>query len=160
MKIIKSLLRGRDIKRYGYEFAEKYIIATFPALHLNIDNYPAIKEYLQTFGKRLEQSGEKGSRKKTSNKWFEIQDQIAYWKEFEKEKIIQPQTVKYQSFCLDRCGFYGDVSMQFWTSKNNDLKYLLAMSNSKIFNYYMIYFNCGKNFFIYRSYIIFNYPCK
>ena len=38
-----------------------WIIGTFPALKLNIDNYPAIKEYLQSFGKQIKQSGEKGN---------------------------------------------------------------------------------------------------
>lgn len=42
-EIIKPMLRGRDVKRYGYEFSEQYLIGTFPALHLDIDAYPAIK---------------------------------------------------------------------------------------------------------------------
>ena len=32
-EIIRPILRGRDIKRYGYEFADLYLIATFPAKH-------------------------------------------------------------------------------------------------------------------------------
>ena len=28
------------------------------------------------------------SRKKTANKWFEVQDSIAYWKDFDRPKII------------------------------------------------------------------------
>ncbi|PCG20250.1 hypothetical protein KQ44_09655 [Brachyspira sp. G79] len=63
-ELIKPLLRGRDIKRYNCIFNSLYLISTFPALKLNIDNYPAIKKYLKSFGKRLEQSGEKGCRKK------------------------------------------------------------------------------------------------
>ena len=41
-KIIKPILRGRDIKRYGYNFAGLYLIATLPALKLDINNYSAI----------------------------------------------------------------------------------------------------------------------
>lgn len=94
--IIRPILRGKDIKRYTYNFADKYLIATFPSRNYDIDDYPAIKEYLLNFGKtnerhlsiygkdcwgkkRLEQSGNKGCRKKTNNKWFELQDTIAYW---------------------------------------------------------------------------------
>jgi hypothetical protein len=74
-------LRGRDIKRYGYEFAEQYIIATFPSKKYNIDDYPAVRDYLLAYGKdKIEQSGKIGARKKTNNKWFETQDTIAYWK--------------------------------------------------------------------------------
>uniref|UniRef100_UPI004029AE62 Eco57I restriction-modification methylase domain-containing protein n=1 Tax=Candidatus Cryptobacteroides bacterium TaxID=3085639 RepID=UPI004029AE62 len=43
------ILRGRDIKRYGYEWANLYLIATFPARHYNIDSFPAVKEYLLSF---------------------------------------------------------------------------------------------------------------
>lgn len=47
--LIRPILRGRDIKRYGYDWAELYLIATFPAKHYNIDLYPAVKNYLLTF---------------------------------------------------------------------------------------------------------------
>lgn len=87
-ELIKPILRGRDIKRYSYEWAGLWIIGTFPALKLNIDDYPALKNYLESYRPRIDQSGEKGCRKKTSNKWFETQDNIAYYQEFEKEKIV------------------------------------------------------------------------
>jgi len=98
--IIKPILRGRDIKRYYYKWAGLWVIATFPALHLNINDYPAIKKYfLDNFDiRQLEQSGKKypelgfDARKKTGNKWFETQDQIAYYPEFEKEKVVWAET--------------------------------------------------------------------
>ena len=34
------------------------------------------------------QSGDKNSRKKTNNQWFETQDSISYWEDFLKPKII------------------------------------------------------------------------
>ncbi len=45
-EIIRPILRGRDIKRYSYEFAEQYIIATFPSRQYNIDDYQSLKSYL------------------------------------------------------------------------------------------------------------------
>ena len=81
-EIIRPILRGRDIKRYSYEFADLYIITTFPSLKIDIESYPAVKQHLLSFGyDRLKQTGEKGSRKKTNNKWFETQDSIGYWEE-------------------------------------------------------------------------------
>ena len=57
-ELIRPILRGRDIKRYGYEWAELWLIATFPSRHYNIDEYPAVKQYLLSFGiERLEQTG-------------------------------------------------------------------------------------------------------
>ena len=49
-EIIRPLLRGRDIKRYSYEFADLYIITTFPSLKIDIENYPAVKEHLIAVG--------------------------------------------------------------------------------------------------------------
>ena len=84
-EIIRPVLRGKDIKRYSYAFADLWLISTFPSKHYDINDYPAIKKHLQSFGiKRLEQTGkvyvingEKiKARKKTNNKWFEVQDRL------------------------------------------------------------------------------------
>ena len=89
--IIKPMLRGKDIQRYQTEWNGQWLIATFPALELDIDDYPAVKQHLLTFGKeRLEQSGKllangKKARKKTQHSWFESQDSIAYYEDFAKE---------------------------------------------------------------------------
>ena len=57
-EIRRPILRGRDMKRYGYDFADLWLICTFPSKHYNIDDYPAIKEHLLSFGmERLEQTG-------------------------------------------------------------------------------------------------------
>ena len=48
-ELIRPILRGRDIKRYGYDWAKLYLIATFPARKYDIDNYPAVKKYLLSF---------------------------------------------------------------------------------------------------------------
>ena len=48
-ELIRPILRGRDIKRYGYEWANLYLIATFPARHYNIEDYPSVKDYLLSF---------------------------------------------------------------------------------------------------------------
>ena len=83
-EILKPILRGRDIKRYSYEWAGLWLIATFPSLHLDIGEYPAVKNYLlNNFDiRQLEQSGKKypklniNARKLTNNNWFETQDTL------------------------------------------------------------------------------------
>ncbi|HZY79101.1 MAG TPA: Eco57I restriction-modification methylase domain-containing protein [Cyclobacteriaceae bacterium] len=52
-EIIRPILRGRDIQRYKSAFAEMYLIATFPSLGYEIDDFPAIKGHLLTFGREL-----------------------------------------------------------------------------------------------------------
>ena len=132
-ELIKPLIRGRDIKKYVYSFHNLYIICTFPALKLNIDNYPAIKKYLKSFGKRLEQSGEKGCRKKTCNKWFETQDTIAYYEDFEKDRIVWTPVNGIYYFTLIEGGYYFNNSIFMISDKDNNvskLKYLLAVLNT------------------------------
>ena len=145
--IIKPILRGRDIARYYYRWAGLWVIGTFPALHLNIDDYPAIKRYLLSFGKeRLEQSGKTLSdgtkaRKKTTNKWFETQDTIAYYPEFEKEKIVWQEIVREPSFAYESGKFYCEATSFLMTGYN--LKYLLAILNSKPATFFFKEFYAG-----------------
>jgi len=63
-EIIKPVLRGRDIGRYYYRWGGTWLIGTFPTLNLDIDDYPALKKYLKTFGDRLNQDGKPCHRKK------------------------------------------------------------------------------------------------
>ena len=49
-ELIRPILRGRDIKRYGYEWAELWLVATFPSRHYDIEEYPALKNHLLSFG--------------------------------------------------------------------------------------------------------------
>ena len=145
-ELIRPILRGRDIKRYGYEWAELWLIATFPSRHYNIDEYPAVKQYLLSFGiERLEQTGKTHivngekvkSRKKTHNKWFETQDSISYWEDFNKPKIIYPDICTFLSFELDTSCFYLSNTAYFLiTEKEEHLKYFLRVLNSSVMDWY------------------------
>jgi len=136
--IIKPILRGCDIKRYYYEWAGLWVIGTFPALRLNIDDYPALKKYFfDNFDiRQLEQSGKKypelgfDARKKTGNKWFETQDQIAYYSEFEKEKVVWKRIGSVIRFCLDSEKNFPLDSNVVMTG--NNINYLCGYLNSKL----------------------------
>ena len=132
-EIIKPLLRGQDIKLHHVHWAGLYLISTFPSLNLNIDDYPAVKNYLLDFGRdRLEQTGEKladgtKSRKKTQHKWFELQDQIAYYPEFAKPKVVWKRIgsilrfaySQHPMFCLDSTCIATGEKVQFLTAVLN-----------------------------------------
>ncbi len=134
IEIIKPVLRGRDVQKYETNWAEQWTIGTFPSLKISIDNYPAVKVYLENFGKRLEQSGEVGSRKKTSNAWFETQDKIGYWQNFEKPKIIWGEMADKPKFAFDDNSYYMNNTLFMMMGEN--LKYLLAFLNSKLSKWY------------------------
>ena len=139
-EIIRPILRGRDIKRYSYEFADLYIITTFPSLKIDIESYPAVKQHLLSFGyDRLKQTGEKGARKKTNNKWFETQDSIAYWEDFYKQKIVWKAVGKNLAFSILEDGKFLTAPASFITSEKG-LYYILGFLCSS-FGKYFIYSN-------------------
>ena len=141
-ELIRPILRGRDIKRYGYDWANLWLIATFPSRHYDIDKYPSIKQYLLSFGiERLEQTGKTHivngdkvkARKKTNNKWFETQDSISYWEDFLKPKIIYPNMTKYMPFVFDDKMYLTNQKCFIITGKY--VAYLTAFFNSSLFKY-------------------------
>ncbi|MGL2360417.1 class I SAM-dependent DNA methyltransferase [Helicobacter pylori] len=145
-RLIKPILRGKDIKRYSYEWADLWVIATFPSLKLDIDDYPSLKTYLSQFRPRIDQSGEKDCRKKTNNQWFETQDTIAYHEDFEKEKIVYGEIVQEPRFYLDNgeCGlggFYAEATSFILTGEH--LRYLLGMLHSKLITFAFKTFYAG-----------------
>ena len=142
-ELIRPILRGRDIKRYSYEWAGLYIIATFPALHIDIKLYPSVKKHLLSFGmERLEQTGKTHivnrekitARKKTHNKWFETQDQIGYWEDFSKPKIVWGEISDKTKFALDaNDAFCAEATTFLMTGMN--LSYLVCYLNSSLSEY-------------------------
>jgi len=128
-------LRGRDIKRYKYDFADLYLISTFPSLKIDIEEYPAVKNHLLSFGyDRLKQTGEIGARKKTNNKWFETQDSISYWDDFYKQKIVWGNLNLKASYTIAPEGFFVNAPCPMIVPAN---KYLLIVLNSKLADYYI-----------------------
>jgi hypothetical protein len=142
-EIIRPILRGRDIKRYGYDFANLYLITTFPSLKINIEKYPAIKSHLLSFGyDRLKQTGEKGARKKTNNKWFEIQDSINYWEDFYKQKIMYSEIVRDPQFHFDKEGkFFPEATTFIMTGEH--LEFLYNAFHTKTITYFFKTFYAG-----------------
>jgi hypothetical protein len=150
-EIIKPILRGKNIKRYKIDWQDLYIIATFPSLKLNIDDYPAVKKYLQSFGRKLEQSGQQyrdasgqkiKCRKKTRHKWFETQDSIGYYRQFDKDKIVWAEIVFDSAFYYDADKYYMEATGFMMTGEN--IKYLVALLNSRLLTYaFRNYFSGG-----------------
>ena len=139
----RPILRGRDIRRYAYDWAGLYLIATFPALHLDIDDYPAVRDYLLTFGKtRLEQTGKTTvvngvtvkARKRTSNQWFETQDTIAYMDDFAKPKIVWGEISDKTKFALESKGDFVVEATSFLLIGDN-LDWLVCFLNSPLSEY-------------------------
>ncbi len=132
-EIIKPLLRGRDIKRYGYEWKGLYLINTHNGYidengdkvpPINVKDYPAIKKWLDQYYERLKKRTDKGVTP------YNLRD-CAYLQEFEKEKIMWQEMVQENSFIFDNDGFFCNDTARIMTGEN--LKFLLAIFNSKLF---------------------------
>ena len=151
-ELIRPILRGRDIKRYSYEWANLWLIATFPSRHYDIDKFPSVKAHLESYydghgNEVLEQTGaihiingEKvKSRKKTSNKWFETQDSISYWEDFSQPKIVYAELARTgNAFTIDTKCYMVSNTAYVMTIRNNDkktLNYLLGFLNSRVMLY-------------------------
>lgn len=134
--LIKRLLRGKDISAWYPDYHDYWLIGTFPSMKIDINEYPSIKKHLLNFGReKLEQDGK--GRKKTGNKWFETQDQISYWENFERPKLIYPEITKYIPFIYDEADhFYTNNKCFILTGER--LKYLTCFFNSKLFKYCFI----------------------
>lgn len=134
-EIIKPLLRGKDIKRWSYEYESISII--FTKQGTQIDDFPIIESHLRSFYRELKpknESSDEFGRKPGSYEWFEIQDNTAYYPEFEKEKIVWIEISDRANYCLDTQGMYLTNSAYFMTGGN--LKYLLAVLNSRLMDFY------------------------
>jgi type I restriction-modification system DNA methylase subunit len=143
-EIIKPILRGRDIKRYGYEFAGLYVINAHngyveetPSLHngkqglsstkippININDYPAIKEHLDSFEPALSKRSDKGVTP------YNLRN-CAYLDEFEKEKVVYPETTLDNNFTYCEGGYFIDKTGFIMVGDN--LKFILGVLCSTLF---------------------------
>ena len=134
-KLIRPILRGRDVKRYDYEWAGLWLInihngyGTEP--RINIDNFPKLKLYLDKFEPKLSKRSDKGATP------YNLRN-CAYLEEFEKEKILCARMVQSPKFAYDTNNNIPDNTAYCITGEN--LKFLLAFLNStgvyKIFNFF------------------------
>lgn len=136
LELIYPLLRGKDIKRYRIDNPNLYLI--FPRRDsINIDDYPGVKNHLKKFQNELTPKVSESDligRKPGNYKWYEIQDNTAYFEEFKQEKIIWIEISDKANFTLDSNGYFLTNSAYFISGKN--LKYLIALLNSKLCDYY------------------------
>ena len=140
-EIIRPILRGRDIKRYGYDFADLWLINTHNGIKekgispININDYPAIKEHLDLSYTELEKRTDKGETP------YNLRN-CAYIEDFSKSKIMWAETMRIHkntynrfprfSLELNEC-LFTDKSCFFATGK--DLKLIVAILNSKLGKY-------------------------
>ncbi len=129
--LIKPLVEGEDIRRWVFRNKDLWLI--FTRRGIEIERYPAIKEHLSNWQAELtpkRYSSDKVGRKPGRYKWYEIQDDVAYYEIFDSPKIIFPDIAKGPRFCLDTGGNYL-VNTAYCLGTND--RYLLGILNSRLF---------------------------
>ena len=132
-ELIRPILRGRDIKRYNYEFADLWLINTHNGIkekgisRIDIDDYPTIKAHLDQYWDQISTRADKGDTP------YNLRN-CAYMDDFNKQKIVWIELTDHPNFALDEKGYYINNTVFFMTGEN--LKYILAFLNSKICEWY------------------------
>ncbi|MGL2680496.1 DUF7149 domain-containing protein [Helicobacter pylori] len=147
-RLIKPILRGKDIKRYSYEWAHLWVINTHngytSALKskippIDIEKYPATKAHLDSHYDAITTRCDQGDTP------YHLRN-CAYLEDFEKEKIVYGEIVQEPRFYLDNgeCGlgyFYAEATSFILTGEH--LRYLLGMLHSKLITFAFKTFYAG-----------------
>lgn len=123
-EIIKPLIQGRNIRKWGYQYDNKYLLMT--GYDLDIKNlYPVVYEHL------LKYKGDLSSRSDQGKEWYNLRA-CSYYDSFEKEKIIWSLTSDRWAFAYDNRGNFLPSNGYILTSKEIPIKYLLGLMNSSL----------------------------
>ncbi|WRE85428.1 class I SAM-dependent DNA methyltransferase [Helicobacter pylori] len=145
-RLIKPILRGKDIKRYRYEWAHLWVINTHngytSALKskippIDIAKYPATKVHLDAHYDAIVTRCDQGDTP------YNLRN-CAYLEDFEKEKIVYPCIMaKEPCFVYEEKGFYAPAPANIITGDKTEIKYLTALLNSKCIYFAMRKFYMG-----------------
>ncbi|WRF18398.1 class I SAM-dependent DNA methyltransferase [Helicobacter pylori] len=145
-RLIKPILRGKDIKRYSYEWAHLWVINTHNGYTsdlkskippIDIEKYPATKAHLDSHYDTIATRSDQGDTP------YHLRN-CAYLEDFEKEKIVYPCIMaKEPCFVYEEKGFYAPAPANIITGDKIEIKYLTALLNSKCIYFAMRKFYMG-----------------
>ena len=162
-EIIRPILRGKDIKRYSYEFADKYLITTYNAYtdsegnyipSVDINDYPAVKVHLDNYSEQISKRQDKGDTPYNLRR-------CAYMDDFNKPKIMYSEIVQSPQFYLDNDSEFVSEASGFLLT-GEDLEYLIDWLNSMtiawVFKNFYAGGSLGEHGFRYKKVFLENLP--
>ena len=129
-ELIRPILRGRDIKRYGYDWANLWLINTHNGIkgvkpRIDINEYPAVKAHLDQYWDKISKRADKGDTP------YNLRN-CAYLDDFLHPRIIYREIGTEMDACMVEKGWMINNKLYMISGKN--LSHLLNFFNSKLFN--------------------------
>ena len=129
--LIRPILRGRDIKRYSYDWANLWLINSHNGVkgripRINIEEYPAVKAHLDQYWTKIKNRADKGDTP------YNLRN-CAYLEDFQKPKILWKRIGSILRFCYTETELLGLDSTCFLTGSMTE--YLCCILNSKMGHY-------------------------
>ena len=130
-ELIRPILRGRDIKRYGYNWANLWLINTHNGIRgklerIHIEDYPAVKAHLDQYWDRISQRADKGDTP------YNLRN-CAYLEDFSKPKMLWKRVGSILRFCYNDNETLGLDSTCFATGEN--IEFICCVLNSPMGHY-------------------------
>ena len=130
-ELIRPILRGRDIKRYGYDWANLWLINTHNGIkgvksRIDINEYPAVKAHLDQYWNKISKRADKGDTP------YNLRN-CAYLDDFSQPKIVYPNMTKYLPFVYDDKQHLTNQKCFIITGKN--VAFLTVFFNSSLFKF-------------------------
>ena len=130
-ELIRPILRGRDIKRYGYNWANLWLINTHNGIHgklerVHIEDYPAIKAHLDQYWDRISKRADKGDTP------YNLRN-CAYLEDFSKPKILWKRVGSILRFCYNDNEALGLDSTCF--AIGNNIEFVCCVLNTPMGHY-------------------------
>ncbi|EAJ3979905.1 class I SAM-dependent DNA methyltransferase [Campylobacter jejuni] len=139
-KLIRKMLRGRDIKRYSYEWAGLWVINTHNGYKnqngekveaINIKHYPSLKKHFDEFYPQLEKRADKGLTP------YNLRN-CAYIEEFEKEILVWKAVGRNLAFALTEKNTLVSAPSSFISADANLLKYFCGILLSHVLKWLIL----------------------
>ena len=159
-ELIRPILRGRDIKRYGYDWANLWLINTHNGIkgvkpRIDVNDYPAVKAHLDQYWDKISKRADKGDTP------YNLRN-CAYLDDFLLPKLIYPETTQGAFFAYDETGLFLDKTCFMMISKH--ARYLQATLSSQLFEFaYKRIFSSielGQHGFQYNKHALIKLPVK
>ena len=134
-ELIRPILRGRDIKRYGYDWAGLWLINTHNGVkgvmpRIKIEDYPAVKRHLDQYWDKIKKRADQGDTP------YNLRN-CAYVDDFNKPKLFYADISQQLCFAYCEKTMFCNNTTYFISCRDEvTLRYLQMYLNSSIIDWY------------------------